>query len=208
VNLDLLSPCHPFLLRRLDLPPLSSRPSPAVISNAVRDLMQPSSTPRKVSSGTRDFSLRFEMTEGGGISTIALPGMTSFRPSCTILATFLHYHRGLPAPSPRLSCTVLSTYPRCHLDQRERSHAAIIRLKEGILGNTRFLASLRNDRGGGISTIALPGMTSFRPSCTILATFLHYPRDLPALSSRPSCTVASTFPRCPLDIPPLSSRTQ
>ena len=44
------------------------------------------------------------------------------------------------------SCSVISTCPRCHLDQRERSHEAIIRPKEGILGNKRFLASL--DSGG------------------------------------------------------------
>ena len=36
----------------------------------------------------------------------------------------------------------------CHLDRRERSHAAIIRSGQGILGSMRFLASLRNDSRG------------------------------------------------------------
>ena len=34
----------------------------------------------------------------------------------------------------------IATFLRCHLDQRERSHAAIIRSKKGILDNTRFFA--------------------------------------------------------------------
>jgi hypothetical protein len=55
----------------------------------------------------------------------------------------------------------MSTFPRCHLDQRERSQAAIIRPKKGILDTTRFLASLRNDRGGVISSFALPGTARF-----------------------------------------------
>ena len=55
----------------------------------------------------------------------------------------------------------IATFPRCHLDQRERSHAAIIRPKKGILGNMRFLASLRNDSGGGIAPFALPGTRGF-----------------------------------------------
>jgi len=90
----------------------------------------------------------------------ALPGMTNFRPSCTVIAT--------NALAYALSCTVLSTCPavistcpRCHLERSERSHAAIIRPKEGILGNTRFLASLRNDSGGCISAFALSGTTRF-----------------------------------------------
>jgi len=59
----------------------------------------------------------------------------------------------------------IATLPRCHLDQRERSHAAIIRPKKGSLGNTRFfLASLRNDSGGGIMAFALPGTTRFLAS--------------------------------------------
>ncbi|MGB5231559.1 MAG: hypothetical protein WBN83_08575, partial [Desulfoprunum sp.] len=53
----------------------------------------------------------------------------------------------LPPLSSRPSPAVIPTCPRCHLDRRERSHAAIIRPKKGILGNTRFLAALRNDRG-------------------------------------------------------------
>jgi len=53
-----LPPCH------RDLPLLSCRLSPAVISTNGRDLKQPSSAPRKASSTPRDFSLRFEMTEG------------------------------------------------------------------------------------------------------------------------------------------------
>ena len=60
-----------------DQPPLSSRPSPAVISTAGRDLMQPSSAPTKASLETRDFSLRFEMTAGGGIMAFALSGTSS-----------------------------------------------------------------------------------------------------------------------------------
>jgi len=75
----------------------------------------------------------------------------------------------------------IATFPRCHLDQRERSHAAIIRPKKGILGDTRFLASLRNDSGGGIMAFALPGTTRFLASL-----------DMTGLSSRPSPTVMAT----------------
>jgi len=62
---------------------------------------------------------------------------------------------------PGTTSTVASTNPRCHLDRRERSHAVIIRSEKSIFGNTRFLASLRNDSGGGISSSALPGTTRF-----------------------------------------------
>jgi len=60
------------------LHPLSPRPSPAVISTNGRDLMRPSSAPRKASSATRDFSLRVEMTAGVGFTPFALPGTTGF----------------------------------------------------------------------------------------------------------------------------------
>ena len=43
---------------------------------------------------------------------------------------------------------------------RERSHAALSALrKASSLGNTRFLASLRNDSGVGIMTFAISGTT-------------------------------------------------
>ena len=41
----------------------------------------------------------------------------------------------------------IATNPRCHLDRRERSHAAIIRPKKGLLSITRFLASLEMTTG-------------------------------------------------------------
>ena len=65
-----------------------------------------------------------------------------------------------------LTSSVIATTPRCHLDRRERSHAAIIRLTKGIPGNTRFLAPLRNDSGGGITPFALTGTTG-----NVIATF-------------------------------------
>ena len=107
--------------------------------------------------------------------------------------------RGASRPSP----TVITTFPCCHLDQRERSHAAIIRPKKGILGDTRFLASLRNDSGGGIMTFALPGTMRFLASLEITKVGDRNDkkgrydreripndrggyRDLPPLSSRPT----------------------
>ena len=95
----------------------------------------------------------------------------------------------LPALSP-LAALPLRNFHNCHLDlsplssrpffqsprpslqssrpshavistARERSHAAIIRTWKGILGAMRFLASLRNDSGGGIIASALPGTTRF-----------------------------------------------
>ena len=83
---------------------------------------------------------------------------------------------------------------------RGRSHAAIIRFEKGILGITRFLASLRNDRGGGIMAFALPGTVRFLASLRndsgggIMAFALTGMTRF-----RPSCTVASTYPRCHLD---------
>ena len=105
--------------------------------------------------------------------------------------------------------------PPCHLERSERSHAAIIRSEKSILGTTRLLASLRNDSGGCISANALSGTTNFRirPSCTVIAAFLHCRLRPTPLSSRPSPTApsiciptSSTFPRGHLDLPPLSSR--
>ena len=130
-------------------------------------------------------------------------------------------HLDLPPLSPRPTPTVISNCPRCHLDRRERSHTAIIRPKKGILGNTRFLASLRNDRGGGISAFALPGnngiLTSLcslssRPTSAVVPI---HPRlsalscSVTATSPRLftlSSTVLTTFPRCHRGLPPLSSR--
>ena len=70
------------------------------------------------------------------------------RPTPTLSAHSSHCHLNLPPLSSRPAPAAIPTYPRCHLDRRERSHAVIIRPKKGILGITRFLASLRNDRGG------------------------------------------------------------
>ena len=57
-----------------------------VISTNGRDLMRPSSAPRKASSATRDFSLRVEMTAGGGFTPFALPGTTGFLASLEMTA--------------------------------------------------------------------------------------------------------------------------
>jgi hypothetical protein len=58
-----------------------------------------------------------------------------------------------------LSCSVASTSSRCHLDrQGEISN----RPRGGFRSaKARFLASLRNDRGGGIMVFTLPGTTRF-----------------------------------------------
>jgi len=113
---------------------------------------------------------------------------------------FLLCHFGLFATVIATFFAVISTYPRCHLNlpplssrpspavistARERSHAAIIRPRKGILGVMRFLASLRNDSGAVISSFALPGTTRFRPSGTVIAPFPHCRLALPPLSSRP-----------------------
>ena len=55
---------------------VSLRPAPAVISTGGRDLKQ--GLERTPAKEQRDFSLRFEMTEGGGIMPFALPGTTRF----------------------------------------------------------------------------------------------------------------------------------
>ena len=75
--------------------------------------MQSSSAPRKASSETQDFSLRFEMTAGEASRPSALSGTTS-----SAIATNPH-----PFALP---CSVISTYPRCHLEPQgeifSRSH--------------------------------------------------------------------------------------
>ncbi|MBM9531914.1 hypothetical protein JWG42_17305, partial [Desulfoprunum benzoelyticum] len=82
--------CH------LDLPPLSSQPTPAVISTFPRchlDRRERSQTGLAMGSskGTRDFSLRLEMTEeksrndsGGVIQSFALPETRDFSPALKI----------------------------------------------------------------------------------------------------------------------------
>jgi len=105
--------------------------------------------------GTVRFLASLRNDSGGGIMAFALPGMTRFRPSCT----------------------VASTYPRCHLDRRERSHAALsASRKASSLGNTRFLASLEmaevarldkdeNDRFGPVAAdFSLHGGINFQGS--------------------------------------------
>ena len=59
-----------------------------------------------------------------------------------------------PSVSSTLSLCLIDLVPLSHRpapavisNRRERSHAAIIRLKKGILGIMRFLAPLRNDKG-------------------------------------------------------------
>ena len=71
-------------------------------------------------------------------------------------------------------------------DTRERSHAVIIRSEKGILGNMRFLASLRNDNGGGFAPFALSGITS-----TAVATYI--------LAFALSSSIISANPRCHLE---------
>jgi len=105
---------------------------------------------------------------------------------------------------------VISTFPRCHLDRRERSHAAIIRSGKGILGNMRFLASLRNDSEDVIKSFALPGKTRFLASArndrkkkrNDSSGYL----DLPPLVISTFNLVIATFLAVHLDHPPLSSR--
>ena len=131
---------------------------------------------------------------GGGIKSFALPGTTRIVISTCPRLSALSCSAISTCPRPFAhSCSAIATCPRCHLDRRERSHAVIIRPKKGILGNTRFLASLRNDSGGacndsgGVSTaFALPGTTA-----TVFATYPH-PFAL-------SCSVIATCPRCHLD---------
>ena len=112
---------------------------------------RPGSNPQQEKT---DFSLRFEMTEG------MLSRPSPYREQ-------RDFSLAIEMTRKMLEMTVvgIATLPRCHLDQRERSHAAIIRPKKGSLGNTRFfLASLRNDSGGGIMAFALPGTTRFLAS--------------------------------------------
>ena len=89
-------------------------------------------------------------------------------------------------------------YPLCHLDQRERSPAVIIRSEKGILGTTRFLASLRNDSGGSIMSFALPG-TLCALTFSVASPNPRCPLAQPPLPPRPTLTVISTHPRCHLD---------
>ena len=49
-----------------------------------------------------------------------------------------------------------------------------------LSGTVRFLASLRNDNGGGVAAFALPGTSS-----TFIAAIHHCRFDQPPLSSRP-----------------------
>jgi len=159
---------------------------------------------------------------GGWSMAFALPGINGIPRFA--LVTFIATHPCLFA----LSCSALSTFPivvatipHCHLDRRERSHAAIIRTEKGILGNTRFLASLRNDSGGWSMAFALPGNNGiprfalvtviathpclFALSCSALSTFPIVVATIPQLSAL-SCSALSTFPfvvatipRCHLD---------
>ena len=117
-DLPLLSPRPSPQSSRLS--PLPPRPSPAVISTAGRDLL----AVREASSATQDFSLRFEMTAGGGFTVFALAGIRRFLASLRndmggrisafalagitsiVIAIFLCCLRSLPLlssrPSPQL----------------------------------------------------------------------------------------------------------
>ena len=107
--------------------------------------------------------------------------------SCQAMISLPSRPTSLPSrPAP----AVISTYPRCHLDRRERSQT---RLGLGSSKTkTRFLASLRNDSGGIIRSFTLSGTSRF----------------LAGARNDSGEPVIATYPRCHLDLPPLSSRPQ
>ena len=157
-----------FMFCHRNLPPLSSRPTPAVISTAGRDLKQ---AWESFTAEKNRFLASLRNDSGGGVLACALSGTTG------------------------------------------------------------FLASLRNDSGGGILACTLPGTTGFpatldigknrkdrgrmtpRPAPAVTTTCSGCHRDLLRMSPRPapcpftlSCCDIATTPRCHRDLPPLSSR--
>ena len=147
----------------------SSRPTPAVISTAGRDPVQQSSAAGKNNpshDNTRFLaSLR---NDREGASSQPNP-TTSSQPS--------------PAQSSRPTPAVISTAGRDPVQQSTTAKNNPSQV------NTRFLASLRNDSGGSLTSAALPGTSGFISSAQ---------NDSAEASSRPTPAVISTAGRDPV----------
>ena len=177
-----------FLLCHRDLPPLSSRPTPAVISNRRERSHAVIIRPKKGIPGVMRFLAPLRNDSGGSVMTFALPGTARF------LAPLRNDSGG------GIMAFALPGTARFLAPLRNDSGGGFMAF--ALPGTARFLAPLRNDSGGGFMTFALPGTTN-----TVASTYPRIRLDQPPLSSRPASAVIATCPRCHRDLPPLSSRT-